>query len=127
MFNDCPVSWRTSGLKFAASSTTEAEIGAIHMIIEEITHIRGMINELLGNKITEPTKIYCDNSTAVLISNNDCSPGKSRTINTKVAKIHRYILDKTIEVMWIPGDSNIADIFTNHWDRSSTPSSQTGW
>ena len=71
-----------------------------------------MINELLGNKITEPTKIYCDNSAAVLISNNDCSPGKSRTINTKVAKIRRYILDKTIEVVWIPGDSNIADIFT---------------
>lgn len=110
--NEVPLSWRVSGLNYIATSSTEAEIGALQLVLEEIGFIRGILNELLGDIIKEPIKVYCDNAPAVELVNHDSSPGRTRTINTKLAKVRRFVMDNIIEVTWIPTEENLADVFT---------------
>ena len=112
MINGIPVSWKTAGLHYVATSTSEAELGALNLVVDEVAFIRGLINEILPDAISKPVRIKCDNVTAVDMIKGEATPARNRTIATKLAKIRRYQFDHTIDVEWIPTHDNIADILT---------------
>ena len=62
--------------------------------------------------------------------NGDASPGRTRSINIKVNSVREHVMNKEVDVRWIPSEDNPADIFTKpltqklfmrHRDKMVTP------
>ncbi|KAL6506087.1 hypothetical protein OROHE_022616 [Orobanche hederae] len=73
-------------------------------------------NFVMGLRILEnverPLKLFCDNKSAVLYSNNNRSSSKSKHIDIKFLAVKEKVQSKQISIEHIGTDSMIADPFT---------------
>ncbi|GJZ92920.1 retrovirus-related pol polyprotein from transposon TNT 1-94 [Tanacetum coccineum] len=60
--------------------------------------------------------IYCDNTSAIAISNNPLLHSRTKHIDIRYHFIRDYILKGDIELHFIPTKYQLADIFTKHLD-----------
>jgi hypothetical protein len=56
--------------------------------------------------------VYCDNQSAISISENDVKHDRSKHIDIKYHFVHDEIVSKNIEMKYIKTDDQLADIFT---------------
>ena len=62
--------------------------------------------------IERPLKIYCDNNSAVLYSNNNRSTTKSKFIDIKFLVVKERVQNRQISIEYIGTDSMLADPLT---------------
>ena len=62
--------------------------------------------------IERPLKIYCDNNSVVLYSNNNRSPTKSKFIDIKFLVVKEIVQNRQIFIEYIGTDSMLADPLT---------------
>ena len=74
--------------------------------------MRNLMEEM-GYKQTAPTKIYCNCDPAINLADG---PGKlshrTKALELRLHKLREYITDEIIEVVWVSGTDNPADIGT---------------
>ena len=71
------------------------------------------IKEFLHNQnITEPTVIFCDNKSAVMLSDSNTSSKRMKHIATRIAFLREAIQDKHVVLYHIRTNGQVADIFT---------------
>ena len=92
-------------------SSTEAEVKAIDLAIRSIVHIRELLKEL-GYEQTRPTRLYVDNRSAIEICETLKIGHKTRHINVRLHYIREKVNDRTIELLPIQSELNIADLLT---------------
>ena len=101
-------------LKFVVASAAEAELGALFHNAKEAKVLRLALQELVHPQ--PPTPIHCDNKTAVGIANNSIKKQRSRSMEM----IYFWIVDqvdrKIYKVQWYPGQENLADYLTKHFE-----------
>ncbi|GJV04728.1 retrovirus-related pol polyprotein from transposon TNT 1-94 [Tanacetum coccineum] len=69
--------------------------------------------QLLGGKLVP---IFCDNTSAIAISNNPVLHSRTKHIDIRYHFIRDHILKGGIELHFIPNQYQLADIFTKHLD-----------
>jgi len=107
------VSWHSVKHTLTASSTMAAEFVACY---EASNHGIRLRNFVTGLKIVEgterPLKLYCDNKSAVLYSNNDRSSTKLMNIDIKFLVVKERVQSGQISIEHLGTNSMIVDPLT---------------
>jgi len=108
--------WKTKKQNTVTKSSTSAEYVALSEAISEINVIRGILKSFNIN-LREPTKIYEDNSGALIIAKNGNFTKNSKHIEVQYHYVNENYLSKIIDIIKIETNKNIADILTKALDR----------
>ena len=107
------ISWKSVKQSIVASSTMAAEFVACY---EASNHGIWLQNFVTGLRILDgierPLKLFCDNKSAVLYSNNNRSSTKSKFIDIKFLVVKERVQSGLISIEHIGTNSMIADPLT---------------
>nr|KYP63741.1 Copia protein [Cajanus cajan] len=107
------ISWKSVKQTIIASSTMAAEFIACFEASNHGIWLRNFITNLrVVNGIERPLKIYCDNNSAVLYSNNNRSTTKSKFIDIKFLVVKERVQNKQISIEHIGTNFMLADPLT---------------
>jgi hypothetical protein len=108
------VSWTSKKQTSVSLSTAEAEYVSAASCCAQILWMK---NQLLDYGIKySKTPIFCDNTSAIAISNNPVMHSKTKHIDLRYHFIRDHIMKNNIELHFIPTDKQLADIFTKPLD-----------
>jgi histone deacetylase 1/2 len=125
-FANCPLIWASKLQTEIALSTTEAEYIALSTASREILPLLSLAKEAkkhkLINKVESPVircKIFEDNKGAVEIANVPKMRPRTKHLNIKYHFFRQFIQQGILRVEHIPGEDQMADIFTKALDYAS--------
>jgi hypothetical protein len=106
------ISWCSHAQKTVALSSTEAEYMAISNCSHQAIWIKTMIEEL-GIRL-KAVFIYGDNQGSIFIASNPVQESRTKHIDIWYRYIHELVGAKKVELMFVPGEMNPADMFTKN-------------
>ncbi|KAL1294296.1 hypothetical protein AAHE18_19G132200 [Arachis hypogaea] len=107
------IAWKSNKQTLVASSIMEAEYVAYFEAYKHGIWLRNFVTELrIVDDIEKPLKIFCDNKSAVLYSNNNKSLTKSKHIDIKFLVVKEKIQEKQIFIEHIGTEYMLADPLT---------------
>jgi hypothetical protein len=107
------VSWRSAKQTLTASSTMAAEFIACYEASNHGIWLRNLVTGLrIVEGIERPLKLYCDNKSAVLYSNNNRSSAKSKHIDIKFLVVKERVQSGQISIEHLGTNSMITDPLT---------------
>ena len=107
------IDWRSSKQSTVAQSTTKAEYIAASEAAQEAVWIKKFVAELgVVPNIEHPMKMYCDNSSVIILAKESRVRKGSRHILRKFDYIHEVVERKEIDILKVHTDENLADPFT---------------
>ncbi|XP_068657104.1 secreted RxLR effector protein 161-like [Aristolochia californica] len=113
MLGEGAISWKSAKQTLIASSTMATEFIAC---FEASNHGIWLQNFVTGLRVVDSIdrllKIYCDNNSVVLYSNNNRSSTKSKFIDIKFLIVKERVQNKQISIEHIGIDSMLADPLT---------------
>ena len=71
-----------------------------------------------GMKLTK-IPIYCDNTSAIAITENPVQHSRTKHINIRYHFIREHVMNGTVELHFVPTDKQLADIFTKPLDEAT--------
>ncbi|KAJ2973122.1 hypothetical protein NUW54_g12124 [Trametes sanguinea] len=105
-------SWQSRAQKTVAHSSTEAEYMAISDCSRQVVWIRNLMSEI-GYQLG-PIPIAGDNQGSLFMGSNPVTESRSKHIDIRYHAIREYIENKQIEVYFVDGSNNPADLFTKN-------------
>ena len=111
------VSWYSKKQHSVSTSTAEDEYIAAGSCCAQILWIRNQLRDygLLLTKIP----IFCDNTSAIGISNNPVQHSRMKHIDVRYHFIREHVMNGTVELHFVPTEQHIAYIFTKPLDEST--------
>lgn len=109
------VSWRSHAQKTVALSSTEAEYMALSDCSRQAVWIRTLLTEL--GITLKATPVYGDNQGSIFIASNPVQESRTKHIDIRYHYIRECTEKKEVELMFIPGTENPADMFTKNLGR----------
>jgi hypothetical protein len=108
------ISWRSKTQTMAALSSTEAELMALTPAVQDALYWRYLFIELglLASDKALPSIVFCDSSSAIIISHHDTSHGRTKHINPKFYFIRDHVISGEIDTIHIEGKSNPSDLLS---------------
>ena len=106
-----PIAWGAYRLPQTSLSSCEAEYVAATRAVVSIQFLRGITSFMaIGNNAA--TILFCDNSAAVLLSENNTSSKRLKHVATRLAYLREAVKDGHVVLHHISTNGMIADIFT---------------
>ncbi|PKU87324.1 Retrovirus-related Pol polyprotein from transposon TNT 1-94 [Dendrobium catenatum] len=105
------VSWTLKKQNTVAKSSTEAEYLGLSSATLDILWLRRLATEFHISQ-TKPTTIFCDNTSAISLSNNPVFHARTKHIEIDYHFISGHIQQGEIQVAHISSADQIADILT---------------
>jgi hypothetical protein len=109
--NTSLVAWLSKAQRSIAQSTSEAELIALTSCANEVIWWRILLQDL-GHDQTGPTTIFEDNQATVSLAHHSGRFDATKHISIKHLTIREYIDQGLLDVQWIPGSSQTADMLT---------------
>ena len=108
------ISWGSHPQKTIALSSMEAEYMAISDCSQQVLWIKTLIEELRIKIKSIP--IYGDNQGSIFIASNAVQESHTKHINIHYHYhyIHELVVAKEVELQFVPGEMNPADMFTKN-------------
>ncbi|XP_052875883.1 secreted RxLR effector protein 161-like [Gossypium arboreum] len=107
------ISWKSVKQTLVASSTMAAEFVACYEASNHGIRLRNFVTRLrILENVKRPLKLFCDNKSAVLYSNNNRSSSKSKHIDIKFLVVKERVQNGQISIEHIGANSMIADPLT---------------
>jgi hypothetical protein len=97
--------------KNVSISSFHSEINALVETVKIIIYYRGILAELKQFQ-NEPTVIFVDNQSVIMVSNNVTKDNRSMYLTNKINFIREQINNKVINLQYIETANNVADIGT---------------
>ena len=104
-------SWSSKKQQVVALSSAEAEYMAATSTACQAVWLRRMLNELMHEQ-EGPTKIMCDNKSAIALAKNPVFHGRSKHIGIKYHYIRELVKSEEIELEFCRSEDQVADILT---------------
>lgn len=111
--NDAPVVSSCKMQGHVTLSVTEAELAAATQCAQDMLFVMRVI-ESIGLKVKKPMILQVDNKGAKDLTHNWSVGGRTRHINVREWFLRDLKEEGLIEVRWISGDENSADLFTKN-------------
>ncbi|KAI3740645.1 hypothetical protein L2E82_31115 [Cichorium intybus] len=108
------ISWSSKKQSSVACSTAEAEYVAAGRCCAQVLWIQNQLMDY-GFKFSK-TPICCDYTSAILISQNPVQHLKTKHIDVRHHFIRDIIQKEKIELLYVPTEQQLADIFTKPLD-----------
>jgi hypothetical protein len=109
-YDGCPISWRVIKQKSVALSSAEAEYMAATEEAKELIYFSSTLYDL--GITCGPIKLYEDNQSCIAMTKNSTHHNRSKHIDIRYHFIRDLIESKTIEILYVKTQEQIADIFT---------------
>jgi len=106
------ISWTSRAQKTVALSSTEAEYMALSDCSRQIVWMHTLMGELGYHLKAIP--ICGDNQGSIFIASNPVTEKRSKHIDIRYHFIRKVIADGRVEVYFIPGEDNPADLLTKN-------------
>ncbi|KAF8651260.1 hypothetical protein HU200_063510 [Digitaria exilis] len=110
-FGDSLVSWSSKRQQIVSRSSVEAEYRGVANAVAECCWLRHLLGEL-HVKIDKATLLYCDNVSAVYLTENPVHHGRTKHIELDVHFVREKVAIGEIRVRHVPTRQQIADIMT---------------
>jgi hypothetical protein len=105
-------SWNSRAQKTVALSSTEAEYMSLSDASRQVVWIKTLLQEI-GLK-TDPIPLSGDNQGAIFMASNPVQERRIKHIDIRYHYIRQVVKDKKIELYFIDGSKNPADMFTKN-------------
>ena len=105
------ISWSSKKQAIVAKSSTESEYRALSAACSEISWLQSLFSELNIAKLPTPV-LWCDNQSAGELARNPVFHSKSKHIELDVHYVRDKVLEKELEVRYIPTEEQVADVLT---------------
>ena len=105
------ISWRCKKQQKVSLSSTEAEYRAMAMTTMEIVWLRSLLGDM-GVPISTPTKLCCDNKSAIYIASNHTFHERTKHIEMDCHYVRDEYLRGTITLPYVTSEYQLADFFT---------------
>jgi len=103
--------WYCSKQTITAQSSTDAEIIAMNFATKEIIWMRGLLQEL-GVDMSLPTRLLCDNQSAIKLAHNPVFHKRTKHIMLKFALLVEHMKLDNLILEFVKSAENLADMFT---------------
>jgi hypothetical protein len=111
--NGVPISWKSKGQKTVTLSSTEAEYIALSDLICELKYLYQVL-EFLEEKVELPMIVHMDNVSAIYLSKNWVTGGRTKHIDIRHHFVREYQEDGMVKIIFVAGTDNDADLFTKN-------------
>ena len=111
MMSSGAICWSSKKQPIVTLSTTEAEFVAAVACSCQAIWLRKML-EILNQKQSGTTVIYCDNMLTIKLSKNSVLHGRSKHIDARFHFLRDLCKEDIIELNFCRSDKQIADLFT---------------
>lgn len=108
-----PISWKSRKQPTVALSSCEAEYMALTEAVKEAKFLKQLLATMRGN-YGECTTLLCDNQGAIALASNRVLHQRSKHIDIKYHFIRSEVENGSIDVKYVPSNSNLADTFTKY-------------
>lgn len=108
MFESGAISWCSKKQPILTLSTTEIKFTATTVCATQAIQLKNIPVELFL-VLQKPTLIYCDNGSAIKLSNNSIFQGRSKHIDVKLNFLRDLTKDKIIEVVYCKSEHQATD------------------
>ncbi|KAH9762149.1 retrovirus-related pol polyprotein from transposon RE2 [Citrus sinensis] len=105
------ISWSSKKQAIVVKSSTESEYRALSSASSETSWLESLFSELNIVKLPTPV-LWCDNQSAGELAKNHVFHSRSKHIELDIHYIRDKVLQKQLEVRYIPLDEQVADILT---------------
>jgi histone deacetylase 1/2 len=105
------ISWSAKKQATVSRSSTEAEYKSLANATTEVIWIQSLLKEL-GVKQKQPPCLWCDNLGATYLSANPVLHARTKHIEIDFHFVRERVLNKELEIRFIPSKDQIADGFT---------------
>lgn len=109
--NDSPITWCSTKQETVALSSCEAEFMAATEAAKQAIWLQELLGEIIG-KLSEKVTIRVDNKSAIALTRNPVFHGRSKHIHTRYHFIRECVDNEQVEVQYVPGEEQKADILT---------------
>lgn len=105
------VTWASQRQKLVSLSTTESEYIAAAAAAKEASWLRNLLQDIeRGDE--KPTRLLVDNQSAIKLVKNPEFHKRTKHIDIRHHFIRERVTDGDIEVIYVPTEGQLADIFT---------------
>jgi hypothetical protein len=108
-------SWNSRAQKTVALSSTEAEYMSLSDTSRQLIWLKNLMKEL-GIELT-PIPLFGDNQGSIFLSSNPVQEKRIKHMDLRYHFIRDAIRDKQVELFFIEGANNPADLFTKNLGR----------
>ncbi|KAL5546517.1 hypothetical protein UlMin_006204 [Ulmus minor] len=108
---DTLISWSSKKQHVVARSSTESEYRALAQVAAEIWWIHSLFSEL-GLSFASTPIVWCDNMSASALASNPVYHARTKHIEIDVHFVRDKVLNKEIEVRYVPTHDQVADLLT---------------
>jgi hypothetical protein len=108
---DSLVSWSSKRQAIVSCSSAEAEDRGVANVAAECCWLRHLLDEL-HVPIGKATIVYCDNVSAVYLSENSVHHGRTKHVELDVHFVREKVAVGAIRVVHVPTQQQLADIMT---------------
>ena len=109
------ISWTSRAQKTVAHSSTEAEYMALSDCSRQCVWVHQLLKEL--GYYVKPIQISGDNQGSIFIAQNPVTEKRSKHVDIRYHYIREVIERGLVEVNYIPGEDNPADLLTKNLGR----------
>jgi len=110
-FNDAPIAWKSVLQKTVSSSSTEAELKALHEAAKEVVWLSNLLVEI-GEPHKGPIIIFEDNTSCMRATDNNVEHSKLKHIEIKYHQMREFIEKGLLCTIHIASAQQIADVLT---------------
>ena len=110
------VSWSSKKQHSVSTSTAEAEYVAAGSCCAQILWMQHQLADY--GIIATKTPIFCDNTSAIAITNNPVLHSRTKHIDIRYHFIRDHVMKEDIELHFMPTEYQLADLFTKPLDES---------
>ena len=108
------VSWFSKKQHFVSTSTAEAEYIEAESCCAQILWMKNQLMDY--GLVLSNIPIYCDNTSAIAISDNPVQHSRTKHIDIGHHFIREHVEKGTVKLVYIPTEKQLADIFTKPLD-----------
>ena len=113
VYGGAAVVYRSVKQKTVADSSTEAEVIAIHELVQHLLWVISLY-ESIGVEVQKPVPVHNDNKSNLLLHSKDHVnfKGRSKYIARKYFSVFEHVEDGTLSLVWTGTDDLVADFLT---------------
>lgn len=110
------ICWKSRAQKTVAHSSTEAEYMALSDCSKLCLWLINLLSEVGYKKVT-PVPIHGDNQGSIFNGQNPVTEGRTKHIDIRYHAIREYVEENKVEIFFVSGSDNPADMFTKNLPR----------
>ncbi|XP_073268029.1 uncharacterized protein [Populus alba] len=103
--------WNSKKQYVVAHSTAEAEYITASVVAKQLIWLRKMLSDLDCNQ-QNPTTLFCDNTSAIVISKNSVFHDKTKHMKIKFHAIRQFQQEGELELCYCTSEDQLANFFT---------------